>query len=68
MDVRHTPRLASQTLKESSSPMSLEQVFLAFAAMASGIASGAIRELVGARWCLAWLAAMLVALMGLYVT
>ena len=47
--------------------MSLEQVFLAIAALASGIGSGAIRELVGARWCFGWLAVMLVALVGLYV-
>lgn len=47
--------------------MSLEQVFLAFAATASGIASGAIRELIGARWAVAWVLTMVVALMGLYV-
>ena len=47
--------------------MSLEQIFLALASLASGIASGAIREFVGARWAVAWVLMMLVALTGLYV-
>ena len=47
--------------------MSLEQVFLAFAALGCGIASGAIRELISARWAVAWLLSMSVALVGLYV-
>ena len=47
--------------------MSLEQIFLAFAALASGIASGAIHELVGVRWAVVWVCIMVVLLMGLYV-
>ena len=43
----------------------IEQVILALAALNAGIASGAIHELAGKRWSIAWslfMAALLVAL------
>lgn len=45
----------------------IEQVILAIAALNAGIASGAIHELAGKRWSVAWSIFMVLLLAALYV-
>ena len=47
--------------------MSIEMIVLGLAAFASGIASGAIHELAGKRWSVAWSLFMAALLVLLYV-
>ena len=47
--------------------MSIELIALGLAALASGIASGAIHELAGKRWAVTWSLVMVFLLMVLYV-